>query len=60
MTTRASLAEVLAVSRPDSVPKLTRRFARCLTERDDVRQRHNLLEDHSRLGLSREKPGAPV
>jgi len=49
VATNASLAEVLGVSRPDPVPKLMRRFARWLTEREDVRQRHMLLVEQFRL-----------
>ena len=56
VATNASLAEVLGVSRPDSVPNLTRRFARWLTEQDEVRQRHKLLEDQLRLDLHPKKP----
>ena len=52
VATNASLAEVLGVSRPDSVPNLTRRFARWLTEQDEIRQRHKLLEDQLRVNLS--------
>ncbi len=60
VATNASLAEVLGVSRPDSVPNLTRRFARWLSERGDVRQRHMLLEQQLRVDLSSEKTGNPV
>jgi putative transposase len=60
VATNASLAEVLGVSRPDSVPNLTRRFARWLTEQDEVRQRHKLLEDQLRVVLSSEKTANPV
>jgi REP element-mobilizing transposase RayT len=39
------LAELLGVSRPDSVPNLTRRFSRWLAQREAVRERLEALED---------------
>jgi hypothetical protein len=56
--TRGELAELLGVSRADSVPNLTRRFARRLAQREDVRARLGVLEERLRLrqGLSLEKP----
>jgi putative transposase len=43
--TNAELAAVLGVTRADSVPNLTRRFARWLREREEVRERLRRLED---------------
>ena len=47
--THGELAELLGVSRPDSVPNLTRRFVRWLAEREEVRQRLGELEEQLRL-----------
>jgi REP element-mobilizing transposase RayT len=41
----SELAEILGVSRPDSVPNLTRRFADWVAARADVRERLVRLED---------------
>ncbi len=41
----SELAERLGLSRPDSVPNLTRRFSRWLAQRHDVRQRLDGLEE---------------
>jgi hypothetical protein len=60
VATDASLAEVLGVSRPDSVPNLARRIAPWMTERDQVRGRHDLLEEQLRADLSCEKTANPV
>ncbi len=46
--TNASLASLLGVSRPDSVPNLTRRFARWLAESDEVASRFRRLEEQLR------------
>ena len=46
--TNASLAALLGVSRPDSVPNLTRRFARWLAESDEVASRFRRLEEQLR------------
>jgi hypothetical protein len=48
VATHAELAKLLGVSRPDSVPNLTRRFARWLTEEPAVRQRYAKLEKQLR------------
>jgi REP element-mobilizing transposase RayT len=48
MATHRDLVELLGVSRPDSVPNLTRRFARWVTERPDVRSRLASLEKQLR------------
>jgi putative transposase len=47
--THGELAELLGVSRPDSVPNLTRRFAKWLIERREVRERLGELEKQLRL-----------
>jgi REP element-mobilizing transposase RayT len=47
--THGELAELLGVSRPDSVPNLTRRFARWLVERAEVRERLGELEEQLQL-----------
>jgi REP element-mobilizing transposase RayT len=46
--TNSELAEILGVSRPDSVPNLTRRFAGWLAGRADVRERLAQLEEKLR------------
>jgi putative transposase len=51
--THGELAELLGVSRPDSVPNLTRRFVRWLAERDEVRERLGELEEQLRLRQAR-------
>ncbi len=43
------LAKWLGVSRPDSVPNLTRRFSRWVAQRCDVRERLEELEEQLRL-----------
>ena len=43
--TNAELAGILGVSRPDSVPNLTRRFAGWLVERPDIREKLVQLEE---------------
>ena len=55
--THGELAKLLGVSRPDCVPNLTRRFVRCLAEREEVRERLGELEEQllSRQALSPEK-----
>jgi len=58
--TNAELAEVLGVSRPDSVPNLTRRFAGWLAERDEVRERLGRLEEELSRALPREKTANQV
>jgi len=50
----AELAEVLGVSRPDSVSNLTRRFAGWLAVRKGVRERLKRLEADLRQAASRE------
>ena len=47
--THGELAELLGVSRPDSVPNLTRRFSRWLAQRREVRERLKELEEQLRL-----------
>jgi hypothetical protein len=54
VATHAELAEVLGVSRPDSVPNLTRRFAGWLADRKGVRERLKRLEAELRQAASRE------
>lgn len=46
--TNEELAEMLGVTRADSVPNLTRRFASWVMEREDVRERLRRLEDRLR------------
>jgi len=58
--TNAELAEVLGVSRPDSVPNLTRRFAGWLAEREEVRERLGRLEEELSRALPREKTANQV
>jgi hypothetical protein len=56
-TTNSELAVILGVTRPDSVPNLTRRFAGWLFTRADVRERLAQLEDqlHQALPPAAEK-----
>jgi putative transposase len=59
--TNSELAELLGVSRADSVPNLTRRFARGVTERAEVRERLRHLEDElRRVGTVAEKTANQV
>jgi putative transposase len=44
VATHTELAQVLGVCRPDSVPNLTKRFAKWLVERKEVRRRLEVLE----------------
>src|SRR5262245_16865514 len=48
--THRELAGLLGVSRPDSVPNLTRRFARMLAERREMRERLEELQEQLRTG----------
>jgi hypothetical protein len=58
--TNAELAEVLGVSRPDSVPNLTRRYAGWLAERQAVRERLRQLEEDLCQALPHEKTANQV
>lgn len=53
--TNAELAGILGVSRPDSVPNLTRRFAGWLAARADVREKLAQLEEALRQAPPAEK-----
>jgi hypothetical protein len=64
--TRAELAPILGVTRPESVPDLTRRFAGWLGSRPRARQDLMALEatpgvggKNQKLGLTPGLPGAP-
>jgi hypothetical protein len=58
--TNAELADVLGVSRPDSVPNLTRRFAGWLAQREAVRQRLRQLDEELCRVLPHEKTANQV